>query len=64
VLALSGCPRCRPDQPADASLFRPVTPDPIAATPVAHRPLLAYDTAAGLTQPLTTTAGATAGAPR
>jgi transposase len=41
-----------------------LTSRPIAATPVAHRPLLAYDTAAGLTQPLTTTAGATAGAQR
>jgi hypothetical protein len=31
-----------------------MTSRPAAATPVAHRPLLAYDTAAGLAQPATT----------
>jgi hypothetical protein len=42
-----------------------LTSRPMAATPVAHRPLLAYDTAAGLTTPpATTPADVTAGVQR
>jgi Integrase core domain len=41
-----------------------LTSRPVAATAVARRPLLAYDAAAGLTSPVTSTAGATAGAQR
>lgn len=41
-----------------------LTSRPAAATAVAHRPLGAYDAAAGLTSPVTSTAGATAGAQR
>jgi hypothetical protein len=49
-----------PPQPAAAPVTAAIGPDPLtalltsrpaAATPVAHRPLLAYDTAAGLTHP-------------
>jgi hypothetical protein len=54
-----------PPQPAAASATAAIGPDPLAAlltsrpaaaTPVAHRPLLAYDTAAGLTHPADTVA--------
>jgi transposase len=50
--------------PATAAATAAIGPDPLttlltsrpaAATPVAHRPLLAYDTAAGLTHPATDT---------
>jgi transposase len=41
-----------------------LTSRPAAATAVARRPLQAYDAAAGLTSPATSTAGATAGAQR
>jgi transposase len=58
-----------PPQPAPASATAAIGPDPLttllasrpaAATPVAHRPQLDYDTAAGVTQPAITAIPGTA----